>query len=182
MDPSYFTRREDRIWWTNFFRKQLDLLGQRCAVWITEHMEDGHVYNVHPHEWDDNGHDVRCSFLIDTDRYGKTGVNFIYRLTGFVNFDNRESSWTVTTGVHIDGKDQQKFRVETDDPFAYFDPEVLFSWATQDNAGMNEGGDKGSVDTEQTLGDASVQELLDTLRQKLGQWDRFDASRRGLRD
>jgi hypothetical protein len=177
MDPAYFNKREDRLFWTDYFRKQLDLLAQACAVWITQHMADGRVYNAHAHKWGDNGRDVRCEFQIDTDRYGATGVNFIFRLTGFVTPDNLDASFTLTTGVHIDGKDQQKFRVETDDPFAYFNPEVLFSWATQENAGLDETSAEAQTD-DKTVGEASVQELLDALKMKLGSWDRFDARMR----
>lgn len=183
MDPIYFSKREDRLFWTGFFRKQLDLLGQACAIWITEHMADGHVYNLHPHKWEDNGRDISCWFQIDTDRYGQTGVNFIYRLTGHVSPDNRDASFIITTGVHIDGLDQEKFRVQTDDPFAYFNPEVLFSWTTQPKAGLDEGGADSAPHTtppNKTVNDASVQELLDALKMKLGSWHRFDERMRRL--
>lgn len=180
MDPIYFSRREDRLFWTGIFRKQLDLLAQACAVWITQHQADGHVYNAHPHKWEDNGRDVQCWFQIDTDRYGQTGVNFTFRLNGYVTPDNRDASFKLSTGVHINGKDQTKFQVETDDPFTYFSPEVLFSWATQDNAGLDEDGAPPTND--KTVNDASVQELLDALKMKLGNWRRFDARMRRRHD
>lgn len=176
MEPAYFRKREDRLFWTDYLRKQLDLLGHACASWITQHMEDGHVYNVHPHQWNDNGRDVTCWFQIDTDRYGATGVNFIFRLKGYVTPDNRDASFKLSTGVHIDGQDQQKFQVETDDPFVYFSPEVLFSWSNQDNAGLSE--ETSPSLSGKTVDDANVQELLDALRTKLGSWKRFDERQR----
>jgi len=176
MEPAFFRKREDRLFWTAYFRKQLDLLAQACAVWITQHMEDGHVYNAHPHQWEDNGRDVRCWFQIDTDRYSSMGVNFIFRLTGYVTPDNLDASFKLSTDVHIDGQDQQKFQVETDNPFAYFRPEVLFSWATQDNAGLSERASPAMGG--KTVDEASVQDLLDALRMKLGNWRRFDERQR----
>lgn len=175
MDPAYFQNREDRLWWTDFFRKQIDLLRLSCAQWITEHIQDGKIYNAHPHKWQDNGHDVECKFVIDTDRYGPTGVNFHWNMKGFVSPDNLTARFTITTGVHIDGKDQQKFRTETDDPFAFWSPEILFQWVTQPYAGLTDG--PPSASDNKSLNDATVQELLDTLKSKLGSWREFDSRR-----
>lgn len=193
MDPQFFKRKEDRLWWTAYLRGQIDLLGQRCAAWITETMADGHVYNRHPSLWRDDGKNIECYFLIDTDRFGSIGVNFLYLIRGVVSPDSSFVQFEVITGVTMDGRSQQKYRVETADPFENFDPETLFPWITSPNAGLdattNELGMEAQLDaspvnvpptptspedSEKSLEQASLQELLDAMRRKIDAWTRFD--------
>ncbi len=192
MDAQFFKQKEDRLWWTEYFRNQIDEYGRRCAVWITEQMADGHVYNLHPQLWKDDGRNIECYWLIDTDRFGAVGVNLLFKLTGVVTPDNTHTLFELISGVSLSGQSQRKVRIETADPFAHLTPETFFSWVTEPNGGMSSSTNElgmeaqpnaspmnappvpGSDPEPDGLEQASLQDLLDALRQKIGGWQRFD--------